>query len=60
VERYKGFVTLLSNEGQRNGKNFLQKMQKITIINPPFMVANVGKILLPLMDKCVKEKIILG
>ena len=60
VERYKGFVTLLSNEGQRNGKNFLQKLGKITIINPPFMVANVGKILLPLMDKSVKEKIVLG
>lgn len=60
VERYKGFISLLSDEGQRNGKNFLQKLQKITIINPPFMVANVGKILLPLMDKSVKEKIILG
>lgn len=60
VERYKGFITTLSEEGQRNGKNFLQKMQKITIINPPFMVANIGKILLPLLDKSVKEKIILG
>jgi hypothetical protein len=60
VERYKGFISLLSDEGQRNGKNFLQKLQKITIINPPFMVANVGKILLPLMDKSVKEKIVLG
>jgi hypothetical protein len=60
VERYKGFIIALSDEGQRNGKNFLQKLGKITIVNPPFMVANVGKILLPLMDKSVKEKIILG
>ena len=60
VERYKGFISLLSDEGQRNGKNFLQKLGKITIVNPPFMVANVGKILLPLMDKSVKEKIVLG
>ena len=60
VERYKGFIIALSEEGQRNGKNFLQKLGKITIVNPPFMVANVGKILLPLMDKSVKEKIILG
>jgi len=60
VERYKGFIIALSDEGQRNGKNFLQKLGKITIVNPPFMVANVGKILLPLLDKSVKEKIILG
>jgi len=60
VERYKGFISTLSDEGLKNGKNFLQKLGKITIVNPPFMVANVGKILLPLMDKCVKEKIILG
>jgi hypothetical protein len=60
VERYKGFISLMSDEGQRNGKNFLQKLGKITIENPPFMIANVGKILLPLIDKCVKEKIILG
>jgi hypothetical protein len=59
VERYKGFISMLSIEGQRNGKNFLQKLEKITIINPPFMVANVGKILLPLMDKSVKEKIVI-
>jgi hypothetical protein len=60
VERYKGFIIALSDEGQINGKNFLQKLGKITIVNPPFMVANVGKILLPLLDKSVKEKIILG
>jgi hypothetical protein len=60
VERYKGFISTLSIEGQRNEKNFLQKLEKIIIINPPFMVANVGKILLPLMDPVVKNKIILG
>jgi uncharacterized protein YlaN (UPF0358 family) len=28
VERYKDFITTLSLEGQRNGKNFLQKLKK--------------------------------
>ena len=59
VERYKGFVTLLSNEGQRNGKNFLQKMGQVRIINPPFMISNIGKILLPLMDQVVRDKIVI-
>ena len=59
VERYKGFVTLLSNEGQRNGKNFLQKMGQVRIINPPFMISNIGKILLPLMDPVVRDKIVI-
>ena len=59
VERYKGFIIALSEEGQRNGKNFLQKLGKITIVNPPFMVANVGKILLPLMDPVVRGKIVI-
>jgi hypothetical protein len=59
VERYKGFIIALSDEGQRNGKNFLQKLGKITIVNPPFMVANVGKILLPLMDPVVRGKIVI-
>jgi hypothetical protein len=59
VERYKDFISTLSLEGQKNGKNFLQRLGKIMIINPPFMIANIGKILLPLMDKVVKEKIVL-
>lgn len=59
VERYKGFVSLLSDEGKMNGKNFLQKLHCVYITNPPFMVANIGKILLPLMDKIVKDKIVI-
>jgi hypothetical protein len=47
----------MSLEGQKNKKDFLQKLEKIYIVNPPFMIANIGKILLPLMDKVVKEKI---
>jgi hypothetical protein len=59
VERYKGFITTLSLEGQKNKKNFLQKLGQVRIINPPFMIANIGKVLLPLMDTIVKDKIVI-
>ena len=59
VERYKGFISLLSEQGKVNGKNFLEKLEHVYIINPPFMISNVGKILLPLMDKIVKDKIVI-
>lgn len=59
VERYKGFLTLLSNEGLTNGKNFLQKLGHIFIVNPPFMISNIAKIILPLLDKIVQEKIVM-
>ena len=59
VERYKDFITTLSLEGQKNGKNFLQKMGQVRIINPPFMISNIGKILLPLMDPVVRDKIVI-
>jgi hypothetical protein len=59
VERYKGFLTLLSNEGLANGKNFLQKLGHIFILNPPFMISNIAKIILPVLDKIVQEKIVM-
>ena len=59
VERYKNFITTLSLEGQKNKKNFLQKLGQVQIINPPFMIANIGKILLPLMDTIVKDRIVI-
>ena len=57
VERYKDFITTMSLEGQKNKKDFLQKLGHFYIVNPPFMIANIGKIILPLLDKVVKEKI---
>jgi hypothetical protein len=59
VERYKDFVVLLSDQGKINGKNFLEKLTNVYIVNPPFMISNIGKILLPLLDKIVKDKIVL-
>ena len=49
VERYKDFITVISLEGQRCKKNFLQKLGQIQIKNPPFMIANIAKIILPLL-----------
>jgi hypothetical protein len=59
VERYKDFISLLSEQGKVNGKNFLEKLNHVYIVNPPFMISNIGKILLPLMDKIVKDKIVI-
>jgi hypothetical protein len=59
VERYKDFVSLLSEQGKINGKNFLEKLNNVYLLNPPFMISNIGKILLPLVDKIVKDKIII-
>lgn len=59
VERYKDFVSLLSDQGKVNGKNFLEKLNHVYIANPPFMISNIGRILLPLMDKIVKDKIVI-
>jgi hypothetical protein len=59
VERYKDFITVVSLEGQRNKKNFLQKLGKVHIINPPFMVANISKIILPLLDTIIKDRIVI-
>lgn len=59
VERYKGFVSLLSHAGLTNGKDYLKHILKINIENPPFMIANMGQILLPLVDPSVKDKIVM-
>jgi hypothetical protein len=37
----------------------LEKLEHVFILNPPFMISNIGKILLPLMDKIVKDKIVI-
>jgi len=57
VERYKDFIQLLSKSGQQNNKNFLQKLNHIFIINPPFMIANISKIILPLLEQVIRDKI---
>lgn len=59
VERYKDFVSQLSRKGLENGDNFLKHIDKMYIVNPPFMLSSIGQILLPLVDPSVKDKIVL-
>ena len=56
VERYKDFIQLLSKSGQQHNKNFLQKLNYIFILNPPVMVANLGKIVFPLLEPAIRDK----
>jgi hypothetical protein len=60
VERYKGFVSLLSQQGAVEGLNFLVHIDKMYVVNPPSMMMNIAKILLPLVDPSVKDKIVLA
>lgn len=60
VERYKGFVSLLSQQGAVEGRNLLTHIDKMYVVNPPSMVMNIAKILLPLVDPSVKDKIVLA
>ncbi len=59
LERYKGFVSLLSQKGLERGGNFLTHIDKMYVVNPPFMISNMAQILLPLVDPSVKDKIVL-
>jgi hypothetical protein len=56
VERYKDFIQLLSKSGQQHNKNFLQKLNYIFILNPPVMVANLSKIVFPLLEPAIRDK----
>ncbi len=60
VERYKDFVSLLSQQGAVEGRNLLTHIDKMYVVNPPSMVMNIAKILLPLVDPSVKDKIVLA
>lgn len=59
VERYKEFVSMLSQAGITYGKDFLKHIDKMYIENPPFMISSMAQVLLPLVDKSVKDKIVL-
>jgi hypothetical protein len=60
VERYKGFVSLLSQQGAILGHNLLAHIDKIYIVNPPSIIMNIAQILLPLVDPSVKDKLVLA
>jgi hypothetical protein len=59
VERYKDFVLMVSDEGIKNGKHFLNYVDKIYFQNPPSFLKQVLGVLLPLLDPVIKDKLVL-
>jgi hypothetical protein len=59
IERYKEFVKVVSQTGLANGKNFLKSLNKISIINSPSFVDYGLKIIIPIVDLSLWNKIIL-
>ncbi len=57
IERYKDFVMTVSKKGLINNKGFLAKLTSIHIHNPPSFVDHGLKILIPLVDNSLWDKI---
>jgi hypothetical protein len=59
IERYKGFITLISSEGIKNGKNYLKSLNRIYVHNPPSFVEAGCKIILPILDPIITGRIVI-
>ena len=59
IERYKDFVSTVSQQGLKRGANLLQSMEKIYIYNPPSFVNYGMQVLIPLVDPTLGQKIVL-
>jgi hypothetical protein len=59
IERYKDFVALVSSEGLKNGKNFLKSLNKVFIQNSPSFAETGYKIILPILDPIISERIVI-
>lgn len=57
IERYKDFVSVISKKGLENGKGLLSKMVSIQIYNPPSFVDYGLKVIIPLVDNNLWNKI---
>jgi hypothetical protein len=57
IERYKDFVITVSRLGLANNKGFLARLSLIYIHNPPSFVDHGLKILIPLVDNSLWNKI---
>ena len=57
VERYKEFVITVSKRGLNNSKGLLSKLNLVYIYNPPSFVDHGLKILIPLVDNNLWNKI---
>ena len=59
IERYKGFVSLVSGEGLKNGKGLLKRLDLIHILNPPNFVEYLCGIVISIVDPLVKDRIVI-
>ena len=59
IERYKGFIQVISSEGLKNGNNFLKSLGRIYIHNPPSFAEAGYSIVQPFLDTIIKERIII-
>ena len=59
IERYKSFLSLVSGEGQRNGKGFLKHLELIHIHNPPTFVEYLCGIVIPIVDPAIKDRFVI-
>lgn len=59
VERYKDFIALVSSEGLKNGNNFLKSLNRIYLHNPPSFVESGYKIIQPILDPVITERIVI-
>jgi hypothetical protein len=58
IDRYKDLIILISSQGMKNGRNLLKSLDKVYIHNPPSFVETALKMVLPLLDPLIGEKII--
>ena len=59
IERYKDFVRVLSNKGLEIGAGLLTKMVHVQIYNPPSFVDHALKVIIPIVDESLWNKIII-
>jgi hypothetical protein len=59
VERYKGFITLMSAEGLKNGQNYLKSLNRVYVHNPPSFAEAGYKIIFPLLDPIITSRIVI-
>lgn len=57
IERYKDFVTVVSKRGLANNRGLLSRLNSVNIYNPPSFVDHALKIIVPLVDINLWEKI---
>ncbi len=58
VERYRGFVVLVSNEGMKNGHGLLKYLDLIHVHNPPTFVEYLCSIVIPIVDPSITDRFI--